>query len=161
MFNIVESWVHKRPDRGSSLNDILSSESVKAGRNHHVQNMQESFTGIQQLAQSQGMNLGSGTSSHSATSGGVFDMLNRRREIGADTVGPDTYSHPPAPAAYDQSSQTYPTAYQQGYEAPWQPQQQQQQGYGQQQGYEGGYQQQSYQGGGSGYGGGYDNQPRY
>lgn len=34
MFGAVERWVHGRSDRGASLNDILSSDSVKAGRNH-------------------------------------------------------------------------------------------------------------------------------
>ncbi|PKY05496.1 Het-C-domain-containing protein [Aspergillus campestris IBT 28561] len=34
MFEAVESWAHSRPDRGRSLNDILSSEGVKAGKNN-------------------------------------------------------------------------------------------------------------------------------
>ena len=34
MFSTVEQWVHRRPDRGNSLNDILSSESVRHGKNH-------------------------------------------------------------------------------------------------------------------------------
>ncbi|KAJ5165937.1 hypothetical protein N7492_006233 [Penicillium capsulatum] len=33
MFEAVQSWVHGRSDRGSSLNDILSADGVKAGRN--------------------------------------------------------------------------------------------------------------------------------
>ncbi|KAK4617981.1 hypothetical protein CLAFUW4_12517 [Fulvia fulva] len=147
MFSVVESWVHKRSDRGSGLNNVLSSESVKAGHNHKVQDLGSSFQGVQQIAQQHGI-MGQG--SHSATSGGVFDMLNRRRELGGDTVPPDAYSHPQQPAAYDQSSAAYPTAYQQGYEQPWQPPQQQHGGYDQ--GYGGGYQQHQQ----GGYGGGYN-----
>lgn len=34
MFEAVESWVHSRKDRGRNLNDILSSEGVKSGKNN-------------------------------------------------------------------------------------------------------------------------------
>ncbi|KAF4540457.1 Heterokaryon incompatibility protein [Lasiodiplodia theobromae] len=34
MFSVVEKWVHSRSDRGHGLNNILSSESVRAGKNH-------------------------------------------------------------------------------------------------------------------------------
>lgn len=34
MFEAVEKWVHSLPDRGASLNDILSAEGVKSGKNH-------------------------------------------------------------------------------------------------------------------------------
>ncbi|BCR90531.1 Het-C domain-containing protein [Aspergillus chevalieri] len=34
MFEAVESWVHARKDRGASLNDVLSSEGVKSGKNN-------------------------------------------------------------------------------------------------------------------------------
>lgn len=34
MFRAVEHWVHERPDRGAGLDHLLSSESVKAGKNH-------------------------------------------------------------------------------------------------------------------------------
>ncbi|GAD91741.1 HET-C domain protein HetC [Paecilomyces variotii No. 5] len=33
MFEAVQQWVHSRPDRGASLNDILSAEGVRAGKN--------------------------------------------------------------------------------------------------------------------------------
>ncbi|KAE8380155.1 heterokaryon incompatibility protein Het-C-domain-containing protein [Aspergillus bertholletiae] len=33
MYEAVESWVNSRSDRGSGLNDILSAEGVKAGKN--------------------------------------------------------------------------------------------------------------------------------
>ncbi|KAJ5952666.1 Heterokaryon incompatibility Het-C [Penicillium vulpinum] len=33
MFEAVEKWVHARPDRGASLDSILSSEGVRSGRN--------------------------------------------------------------------------------------------------------------------------------
>lgn len=34
MFEAVQNWVNSRPDRGASLNDILSSEGVRQGKNH-------------------------------------------------------------------------------------------------------------------------------
>ncbi|KAL4817370.1 heterokaryon incompatibility protein Het-C-domain-containing protein [Aspergillus spinulosporus] len=34
MFEAVQSWVHAMPDRGAKLNDVLSSEGVKTGRNN-------------------------------------------------------------------------------------------------------------------------------
>lgn len=166
MFETVKKWVDKRPDRGHSLNDILSSQSVKDGKNHQVQSMQGSFTGVQQIAHSHGLNIpgiGPGAGSHSATRGGVFDMLAEQRAREGISADPGQYSHQQQmpPAGYDQNSQSYPTAYQQGYEQPWQHHQQYQSssGYGQQQGeYGGGYQQQENYGGGyqqqGGYGGG-------
>ncbi|KAJ9198618.1 hypothetical protein DTO164E3_5089 [Paecilomyces variotii] len=33
MFEAVQNWVHSRPDRGASFNDILSAEGVRAGKN--------------------------------------------------------------------------------------------------------------------------------
>ncbi|KAF2164844.1 hypothetical protein M409DRAFT_56215 [Zasmidium cellare ATCC 36951] len=159
MFSVIETWLSKRPDRGHSLNDVLSSESVKAGHNHKVQNLQQSFVGVQNIAQQHGMhipNVGTGTASHSATRGGVFDMLEQRRAMGGDTVPEGAYSQAPMQSThYEQSSTAYPSTYQQGYEQPWQPQQQQG---GYDQGYGGGYQQQQHQGsyGGGGYGGGYN-----
>jgi len=34
MFEAVRTWAQGHPDRGHSLNDVLSSEGVRAGRNH-------------------------------------------------------------------------------------------------------------------------------
>lgn len=149
MFSVVERWVHKRPDRGHSLNDILSSESVRSGKNHQVANMQSSLQGLQNLAHQHGFNVG-GTGSHSATKGGVFDMLAQRRELGTVSAEGAYGQQSQPPAQYDQGSATYPTSYQQGYETAWQPQQQQA-GYG---GYD---QQQQQQSGGYGVGS-YDQQ---
>ena len=33
MFAVVERWAHAQPNRGAALNDVLSSESVKSGKN--------------------------------------------------------------------------------------------------------------------------------
>ncbi|OKL64284.1 hypothetical protein UA08_00239 [Talaromyces atroroseus] len=33
MFAAVQDWVHSRPDRGRNLDDVLSAQSVRAGRN--------------------------------------------------------------------------------------------------------------------------------
>ncbi|KAL4980107.1 heterokaryon incompatibility protein Het-C-domain-containing protein [Aspergillus desertorum] len=34
MFEAVQSWVHAMPDRGAKLNDVLSSDGVKTGKNN-------------------------------------------------------------------------------------------------------------------------------
>ncbi|KAF2227163.1 heterokaryon incompatibility protein Het-C-domain-containing protein [Elsinoe ampelina] len=41
MFRVVEKWVQSRPDRGRDLDQVLSKESVRAGRNHKAQSMPE------------------------------------------------------------------------------------------------------------------------
>jgi len=167
MFRVVEDWVQQRPDRGQNLNDLLSSASVKAGRNHKVQDFQQSLQPLEhQLA-----GLGGGTTSHSATAGSPFAMFQQQQQRGLDTadarggqqqyyqggVAPQDYgqaSYEPAPpqaAGFaPQDPNAYPTAYQQGYDAPYE-QMQQQQGYHQQGGY-GGY---GDQGQGYSQGGGY------
>ncbi|CAI7668745.1 unnamed protein product [Penicillium pancosmium] len=33
MFEAVQNWAHSRPDRGANLNDVLSSEGVRSGKN--------------------------------------------------------------------------------------------------------------------------------
>ncbi|KAF2094475.1 heterokaryon incompatibility Het-C [Rhizodiscina lignyota] len=43
MFQVVERWVHERKSGSTDLNVILSSESVKAGKNHIGANIQESL----------------------------------------------------------------------------------------------------------------------
>ena len=160
MFETVNKWVQKRSDRGSDLNNLLSSESVKAGRNHKVANLQSSFQGVQQIAHSHGLNIpgvGPGAGSHSSTRGGVFDMLAEQRARDGLQADPNAYSHQSAyeqQPQYNQSGANYPATYQSsGYEQPWQSQRQQQQGGYEQQNYGGGYQGQQQQGG---YGGGYE-----
>ena len=44
MFSTVERWARSRPDGGSNLNVLLSSESVRHGRNHTVDASRQSQT---------------------------------------------------------------------------------------------------------------------
>lgn len=191
MFEVVENWARKQPHGGQQLNEVLSSESVKAGRNHHVQKMQ-------------GMPPIPGMGGHGG--GGIGGMFGQRgvdeppaqapyssyEQAPADysqpaPYGSDPYAQPsyqgysaPQPAGFQPNDpNAYPTAYQQGYEVPYDQQQQSaylqggygaqqpphgQEGYGQgeygqqQHGYgQQGYGQQGYgeYGQGGGYGGGY------
>ncbi|MCJ1245419.1 hypothetical protein MMC30_002623 [Trapelia coarctata] len=39
MFAVVERWAHAQPNRGAALNDILSSEGVKSGKNSPGDNL--------------------------------------------------------------------------------------------------------------------------
>lgn len=170
MFTVVEKWARSRPNGAPDLNQILSSESVKAGNNHQVQDLSQSFSGLE----SQFQHLG--TSSHSATAGGPLANflgggggsrdLDLDSGIPGQSGGYDEYNQsamasqnysqgsyneqPPSQAAgfAPGDMNAYPTAYQQGYEAPYDPTYGQQ---GYQQGGYGGYDQ-SQQYGGEGYG---------
>ncbi len=165
MFTTVEKWAHS--GHGLDLNRVLSSESVKAGKNHHVQDFGQSVQGLESQLQTLG------TSSHSATAGGPLAgfLGGSRRDISLDNepylepTGYQDYSQPQQPAGFASGdANAYPTAYQQGYEPPYQPTQESgyqtssaDPQYGQQyQGYQqndyGGYGQGQSQGGGSGYG---------
>lgn len=181
MFAVVEKWAQSRPQGAPDLNSVLSSESVKAGKNHQVQNFQQSLLGFE------GQLHSLGTSSHSATAGGPMANIlgggagGRQLDLDSGIPGqqPGGYgSYEPnamSPQDYAQASygqqppqaagfapgdvNAFPTAYQQGYEAPtYDPTQQQpygasyeQQRYEQQGGY-GGYDQKQGYGQGSGYG---------
>ena len=172
MFAVVEKWARSRPNNAPDLNQILSSDSVKAGRNHTVQDFQQSTHGLQTQLQSLG------SSSHSATAGGPLANFlgggRRGLDLDMESAGQQgayggfeqsSYGQQPSqPAGFTPGdSSAYPTAYQQGYEAPYDPNQQQQQYSQSQQGYQqggyGGYEQN--QGGygqsqgGYGQGGGY------
>src|ERR1700761_3825275 len=83
MFNAVEQWVRNRPGGGSNLNQILSSESVKAGKNH--------IGGPSGSSSSGGVHSHGGFSfspsipgfgSHSKVSGSPFAMFTKKRELG-------------------------------------------------------------------------------
>ncbi|KAK5118232.1 hypothetical protein LTR85_008212 [Meristemomyces frigidus] len=162
MFSVVERWVQARPDRGQSLNQTLSSESVKAGHNHKVANFQQSLQPLEQ--QLQGM-----STSHSATAGSPFAMFGQQqRDVDSQLKGEQSYSGygGPAPQDYGQASygqapepagfaaeggSAFPTAYQQGYDAPYEQTQPPPQQHQQQEGrYQQGHPNQGYQQGGYG-----------
>ena len=50
MFEAVEKWVQSRPDRGRDLDQVLSRDSVRAGKNHKAEAMpHQGFSAYQQL----------------------------------------------------------------------------------------------------------------
>lgn len=153
MFDVVERWARSRPHNAPDLNQILSSESVKAGKNHTVANFQQSVKPLESQLH------GLGSSSHSATAGGPLAsfLSGGNREMNAEVDSAMQQQAPPPPSGYDQS---YGGGYGGGYDYS----QQQQQpppapGYGD--GYnQGGYGGQGYgQGYEGGYGGGYGQPP--
>ena len=180
MFTVVEKWSRNRAQGAQDLNVVLSSESVKAGKNHVVQNFQQSVSGLEGQLQS----FQNSSSSHSATAGGPLANFlgggKRGMDFDYDEPGqqggygggypeggprPQDYAQasynqpPPEPAGFAPGDvNAFPTAYQQGYEPPFDPAQQQQQYGGANQGYgQGGYgghdqSQQGYGQGGGGYG---------
>ena len=83
MFHTVERWAQSRPDGGRDLNRILSSQSVKDGKNHTVPQDQQSHGhgGLPEMGQI----FGSG--SHSKVAGAPWEAIGRFRE--APEAGPD------------------------------------------------------------------------
>jgi hypothetical protein len=67
MFACVENWVRHQRDPSHRLNDLLSSESVKVGKNHKVQNM----TGFPNPNEG-----GHGGHAHGGSSGGITAMFS-------------------------------------------------------------------------------------
>ncbi|KAI9821824.1 MAG: hypothetical protein M1827_002406 [Pycnora praestabilis] len=125
MFDTVQRWVHSRPDRGANLNDILSSEGVRNGRNHKGDgNAQHSHGG--------GLPGLYGQGSHSKTRGSEWEKTKRHSNqsdqtdntvIGTSGVQisqqyqQDPYSEPLPPV---QDLYAPPISYQQGYHDPYQ-----------------------------------------
>lgn len=116
MFAAVEQWVQRLPDKGANLNDALSSESVKAGKNHqggqadaphnHGSVNLSSIPGIQ------------GLGSHSKISGSPFEMLTKRREAQAQPpqgieATSSEWTTEPGYSEQNTSGQRYPSCFQQ------------------------------------------------
>lgn len=80
MFSSVERWARSRPDGGQNLNTLLSSDSVRHGKNLTIvetkPHFQNSFPG----------QLGNllGTGSHAKTAGSPWERLTKSREIGSE-----------------------------------------------------------------------------
>jgi hypothetical protein len=117
MFKAVERWVHELPDRGNSINNVLGSESVKAGKNHkgdpsHAQggggghggggahSHGGGFSTLPGLPSGipgfpSGLPNIPGFGSHSKVSGSPFEMFNRKREMGEFGEGLDSEGRVP------------------------------------------------------------------
>jgi Heterokaryon incompatibility protein Het-C len=110
MFSVVEQWVQERPGRGSDLDHLLGSESVKAGKNHHGGNQEQGHS-HGGLFSSQSI---PGFGSHSKVSGSPFEMFTKKRELDfaeeplPDTAGLEHYSQGQYPqASYGQPASSY------------------------------------------------------
>ena len=80
MFSAVERWAHSRPGGGSDLNVLLSSESVRHGRNLTVDATQQSQSHSHGgLPSSVGNFFGSG--SQSKTRDGPWEQIGKMREV--------------------------------------------------------------------------------
>ncbi|KAI9674813.1 MAG: hypothetical protein M1817_001717 [Caeruleum heppii] len=108
MFDTVARWARSRPDGGSSLNEILGSESVRAGRNHiggHDAGHSHGGGGYTGAIFGQG--------SHSKVAGSEWRSALGRRDPGASRefegiANPELHYDAPAP-----SQPVYSDAYQQ------------------------------------------------
>lgn len=99
MYSAVEQWVQKRG--GSNLNNLLSSESVKAGRNHIV-NEGKPLIDTGKITSNIQSNIQShinahipsipsipGFGSHSKLTNSPLALFNRKRELGFEDERPD------------------------------------------------------------------------
>ena len=80
MFSVVERWAHSR--QGPNLNDILSSDSVKQGKNHIGSDAdpsggQHNHGGLPSLPG----NFFGGSTSHSKVTGSAWEKISSFREI--------------------------------------------------------------------------------
>ncbi|THX54930.1 heterokaryon incompatibility Het-C [Aureobasidium pullulans] len=129
MFAVVEQWARQRPGGGHDLDRLLSSESVKAGHNHtgganpHLHShggpgdMQNVF-GMGQHPQ-RGMDA-TGPSEHVS---GYGQSGPATPQAGWGAPPPTDFNQqyqPQAPAGFaNNDPYAYPSAYQQGYEVPY------------------------------------------
>jgi hypothetical protein len=136
MFAVVEKWARSRPDGGRDLDNILSSASVKAGHNHtggqnpHLQShggpgdMQSVFGmgGAQRdLNAAEPYNQQSHAYGQQPVAPqGAWDASAAPSSSGYDPQYQQQYQPPPAPAGFaNNDPYAYPSAYQQGYEVPY------------------------------------------
>ncbi|KAL9103893.1 MAG: hypothetical protein Q9163_001086 [Psora crenata] len=84
MFSVVERWARSRPDGGQNLNRLLSSESVKQGKNHTIAQEKNSHShgGLPQ------MDKIFGGGSHSKVAGAPLGALGGFRDVPGN-LGPD------------------------------------------------------------------------
>jgi hypothetical protein len=124
MFGAVENWVKTRQGGGGNLNQVLGSDSVKAGRNHEGSDDHShgSYSSANKPNKPSKLHT-TGAGSHSKVSGSPFEMFNRKREVGFDGEGGAS-----GPSGYGGQQQQQHGGYNAGGYPP-------QQGYGQGGGY--------------------------
>ena len=126
MFSTVERWARSRPDGGANLNSLLSSDSVRHGKNHTVPEGEQSHS-HGGLPSSVGNFFGAG--SHSKTAGSPWEQIGKAREMGgaegsgAGGVGDIPAAFPGTQTEYDTSRP--PAGPEAGYAAQPSPQPQQ------------------------------------
>lgn len=121
MFSTVERWARSRPDGGSNLNVLLSSDSVRSGKNHTIKESQQSQTHSHGgLPSNIGDFFGSGTQSKTRDS--PWEQVGRMREMSG--TAPSETSMEPQPGGHPGNAQY-------GYSAPPNTQAPQQPSYGQ------------------------------
>ena len=135
MFSTVERWARGRPDGGRNLDLLLSSQSVKDGKNHTVPQSQQSHShgglpsmpGLPNMGNVPGMGKIFGAGSHSKVAGAPWEALARSREApdaGPGQGFPESESIPAAfPGTQTEFDNTRPpTGPEAGYAGPQDPQ---------------------------------------
>lgn len=115
MFEVVEKWA-RATGQSVDLNVVLSSESVRAGRNHQVQSVGESLHGLQGELQAHGVAPGGPLA---GVMGSARRDVTRDFESDRDVEGygdGDPYTQAPGQGyAQQQDAQAYAQGYGQGY----------------------------------------------
>ena len=102
MYDVVQRWAHSRPNGSPDLDHILSSDSVRHGKNHIGGDQEKHSHGGSGVSDF----LGSGT--HSKVSGAPWEKLQKMRNttgVGRDDIGGDVGD---IPAAYHGTATAYP-----------------------------------------------------
>lgn len=98
MYETVKRWAHSRPNRGADLDQLLSSESVRQGKNH--------IGGDDEYAHGDfGMGSFMGSGSHSKVKGSPWEKFSKPRDTGglsrdgvSGDMGDIPGAYPPVPS---------------------------------------------------------------
>ncbi|KAI9778394.1 MAG: hypothetical protein M1816_004116 [Peltula sp. TS41687] len=110
MYETVRKWLQSSPNQGSKLNDILSSESVKQGRNHQAGGSAEAEGMAIWHHQHPHQQHHQGSSSHSKVRGSEWERISTRTrsvdydQSSAEGIPPADYVRTSTPSEAQQPS---------------------------------------------------------
>ncbi|KAI9703811.1 MAG: hypothetical protein M1836_007581 [Candelina mexicana] len=123
MFGAVERWVKHLPDRGASLNNILSSDGVRSGKNHKGEDNHGFSHGAGAAGGIHGAAI-HGSGSHNKVAGSLWDVTKKtkigktRDDIGGGGVDDVPGAFPGSDAGYGgQQGGAYGVTYGSGQQA--------------------------------------------
>lgn len=100
MYETVKRWAHSRPNRGADLDQLLSSESVRHGKNH--------VGGDDEYAHGDfGMGNFMGSGSHSKVKGSPWEKISKFKDAGGHSRDDVSGDMDGIPGTYPVSSPTF------------------------------------------------------